>query len=83
MGDMYHPSGQLQGVTDAFPDRGTSSGFLDDVGGTQTDGREVGAIDATNSLGSIASYCRSDAPGEENVNDEDAGNRDTDDLPYA
>lgn len=73
MGDLYKPTGQLQGVTDSFPDRGTSTGFADNQ---QTDGCSLD-MDSTNSLGGISRFTKSDPPGEENINDGDAGESDS------
>lgn len=70
MKDNPMPTGELMGDTRPMPDRGTTVGLIGDTYGADL------AIDALNSIGSIASACRSDAPNEENVNDADAGRPD-------
>jgi hypothetical protein len=54
--DMYKPSGDLQGDTSAMPDRGTSTGMVDntDLGGMSLD------PSATNSKGGIGGSTKSD-----------------------
>lgn len=52
-GDMYCPTGELQGDTKPMPDRGTSTGVSD------TYGADLGQ-DATNSLGSMGGAGKSD-----------------------
>lgn len=61
MGDLYKPSGDLQGDTRPMPDRGTTTGTISNPFGSDADGigHDTGA-DALNSMGSIASACRSD-----------------------
>ena len=65
--EKYVPSGDLQGDVSPLPDRGTLTGLEGD-----TYDADLG-LDATNGMGSIARDCASDAPDEENVNDDDAG----------
>lgn len=61
MGDLYKPTGELQGDTRAMPNRGTATGMTPNPFGSDVDnvGHDLGA-DATNTMGSIASACRSD-----------------------
>ena len=61
----YRPSGELQGDTKAMPDRGTSTGMS---GNTDMGGMSINP-DATNSMGSIKSACKSDPMGEDSVDD--------------
>lgn len=53
-GDMYSPSGNLQGDTKPMPDRGTGTGLNGD-----TYGADIGQ-DATNVEGRIGSASKSD-----------------------
>lgn len=61
MGDLYKPTGELQGDTRPLPDRGTTTGMISNPFGSDADGigHDTGA-DATNAMGGIASACRSD-----------------------
>lgn len=52
MGDMYIPSGDLQGDTKAMPDRGQSSGVTDTYGANMS---------GTNRTGSLGKAAKSDA----------------------
>lgn len=54
---MYTPSGELQGDSNAIPDKGTGTGMPGnaDTGGMSTD------ANATNSMGSIAGSTKSDS----------------------
>ena len=61
MDDLYKPSGELQGDTRAMPDRGTTTGMINNPFGSDADG--IGhdtSAGATNPMGGIASACRSD-----------------------
>ena len=55
MGDMYKPSGELQGDTSAIPNRGVSSGLSDTYGADVSES-------ATNSMGKITSSTKSESP---------------------
>ena len=81
---MYRPTGELQGDTRAMPDRGTSTGLPDNPFGSDADnvGHDLD-MDATNSMGSITRSSRSDVPGEENINDADAGRDSGGEQEYA
>ncbi len=55
MGDMYKPSGELQGDTKPMPDRGVSTGLGD------TYGADTGPM-ATGSMGKITGATKSESP---------------------
>ena len=61
MPDIYKPTGQLQGDPRPLPDRGTTTGMINNPFGSDADGigHDTGA-DAINAMGGIASACRSD-----------------------